>query len=116
MVEPCGRLKILDLSIGKTEVAPECDRKICDALDAEWLKVDERFAGPWGRARNKDALAGELEAQRTFLESATSEASGSREAAQAQQQQAQEAVRAVAGAEQQAEQNRRGAMQLMTSA
>jgi chromosome segregation protein len=52
-------------------------------------------------------LAGELEAQRSFLENATAEASGSQAAAQAQQQRAQEAVRAVAGAEQQAEQNRR---------
>ena len=61
-------------------------------------------------------VSGELEAQRSFLENATAEASGSREAAQAQQQRAQEAVRAVAGAEQQAEQHRRGAMQLMQRA
>jgi chromosome segregation protein len=61
-------------------------------------------------------LAGELEAQRSFLENATAEASGSQAAAQAQQQRAQEAVRAVAAAEQQAEQNRRGAMQLMQRA
>ncbi|HEY4381756.1 MAG TPA: chromosome segregation protein SMC [Acidobacteriaceae bacterium] len=62
------------------------------------------------------AMAGELEAQRSFLENATAEATGSREAAQAQQQRAQEAVRAVGAAEQQAEQNRRGAMQLMQRA
>ena len=61
-------------------------------------------------------LAGELEAQRSFLENATAEATGSRESAQAQQQRAQEAVRSVAAAEQQAEQNRRGAMQLMQRA
>ena len=61
-------------------------------------------------------VSGELEAQRSFLENATVEASGSRETALAQQQRAQEAVRAVAGAEQQAEQNRRGAMQLMQRA
>ena len=26
-----------------------------------WLKTDERFADPWGRARNKDALVDELD-------------------------------------------------------
>jgi chromosome segregation protein len=61
-------------------------------------------------------LAGELEAQRSFLESATAEATGSREAAVAQQQRAQEALRAVGAAEQQAEQSRRNAMQLMQRA
>jgi chromosome segregation protein len=61
-------------------------------------------------------LAGELEAQRHFLENATSEASGSRAAALAQQQRAQEAVRAVAAAEQQAEQNRRAAFQVLQRA
>ncbi len=35
--------------------------RMCDALDASWLKNDERFANPWGRARNKDELVGELE-------------------------------------------------------
>jgi chromosome segregation protein len=70
-----------------------------------------------GQAREQlQVLAGELEAQRSFLENATAEAAGSREAAQAQQQLAQEAVRAVAAAEQQAEQSRRGAMQLMQRA
>jgi crotonobetainyl-CoA:carnitine CoA-transferase CaiB-like acyl-CoA transferase len=34
---------------------------LCDALGAGWLKVDERFAEPFGRARNKDALVGELD-------------------------------------------------------
>ena len=61
-------------------------------------------------------LAGELEAQRSFLESATAEATDSREAAQAQQQQAQEAVRSVAEAEQQAEQNRRAGFQALQRA
>jgi crotonobetainyl-CoA:carnitine CoA-transferase CaiB-like acyl-CoA transferase len=31
------------------------------ALDAEWLGEDERFKEPFGRAKNKDALAAELE-------------------------------------------------------
>ncbi|MDP9051406.1 MAG: chromosome segregation protein SMC [Acidobacteriota bacterium] len=61
-------------------------------------------------------LAGELEAQRSFLENATVEATGSRDAAQAQQQRAQEAVRAVAAAEQQAEQNRRAGFQILQRA
>ena len=61
-------------------------------------------------------LAGELELQRSFLENATAEATGSREAAQAQQQRAQEAVRAVTGAEQQAEQNRRAGFQVLQRA
>jgi crotonobetainyl-CoA:carnitine CoA-transferase CaiB-like acyl-CoA transferase len=34
---------------------------LCDALDAEWLKTDPRFADPWGRAANKDALVEELD-------------------------------------------------------
>ena len=34
---------------------------LCDALGAGWLKADERFAEPFGRARNKDALVGELD-------------------------------------------------------
>ena len=62
------------------------------------------------------ALAGEMESQRSFLENATAEATNSREAAQAQQLRAQEAVRAVSWSEQEAEQNRRGAMQLMQRA
>ncbi len=33
---------------------------MCDAIDAAWLKTDERFADPWGRSRNKDALVAEL--------------------------------------------------------
>jgi chromosome segregation protein len=61
-------------------------------------------------------LAGELEAQRSFLENATAEALSSREAAQAQQQRAQEAVRAVATSEQQTEQNRRTGFQLLERA
>jgi crotonobetainyl-CoA:carnitine CoA-transferase CaiB-like acyl-CoA transferase len=32
------------------------------AIDAEWLGADERFAEPFGRARNKDALVEELAA------------------------------------------------------
>jgi len=35
--------------------------RMCDALDAAWLKTDARFASPWGRARNKDELVTELE-------------------------------------------------------
>jgi CoA:oxalate CoA-transferase len=35
--------------------------RMCDALDAGWLKTDERFANPWGRARNKDELVTELD-------------------------------------------------------
>jgi chromosome segregation protein len=62
------------------------------------------------------SLSGELEQHRSFLENATSESSGAREAAQRQQQQAQEAVRSVASAEQQAEQNRRASMQLLQRA
>ena len=34
--------------------------RLCDALDASWLKTDVRFADPWGRAKHKDALAEEL--------------------------------------------------------
>ncbi|HWZ52711.1 MAG TPA: chromosome segregation protein SMC [Granulicella sp.] len=61
-------------------------------------------------------LAGEQEQHRSFLESATSESSSSRDAAQAQQQEAQNAVRALALAEQQVEQNRRSSMQLLQRA
>lgn len=35
--------------------------RMCDALDAGWLKTDERFANPWGRAHNKDELVTELD-------------------------------------------------------
>ena len=58
-------------------------------------------------------LAAEQEQVRSFLDSATSEAAGSRAEAQAQQQAAQEAVRAVQAREQQAEASRRSGMQLM---
>ena len=58
-------------------------------------------------------LAGDLEQQRAFLESATAESTGSREAAQRQQAEAQTALRAVGAAEQQAEQHRRASMQLI---
>lgn len=34
---------------------------MCDALDESWLKTDERFANPFGRAKNKDALVAELD-------------------------------------------------------
>ena len=61
-------------------------------------------------------LAGDLEQQRAFLESATEESTSSREAAQQQQAEAQAALRAVSTAEQQAEQNRRSSMQLVSSA
>ncbi|SNS82068.1 condensin subunit Smc [Granulicella rosea] len=61
-------------------------------------------------------LAGETEQHRSFLESATSEAAGSRENAQRQQQEAQNAIRAVAASEQQAEQHRRTSMQLIQRA
>ena len=61
-------------------------------------------------------LSGELEQHRSFLENATSEAAGSREAAQQQQAQAQEAVRALSAAEQQTEQIRRTMMQLVDRA
>ncbi|MGP8260167.1 MAG: chromosome segregation protein SMC [Acidobacteriaceae bacterium] len=61
-------------------------------------------------------LAGELEAQRSFLENATAEATLSREDAQAQQQRALEAARAVAASEQQTEQNRRTVFQLLERA
>jgi crotonobetainyl-CoA:carnitine CoA-transferase CaiB-like acyl-CoA transferase len=35
--------------------------RLCDSLDSAWLKTDERFADPWGRSRNKDALVEELD-------------------------------------------------------
>ena len=62
------------------------------------------------------ALAGDLETQRSFVETATAESAGSRDHAQRQQQAAQEAVRALSLAEQAAEQNRRATMQLMERA
>ncbi len=70
-----------------------------------------------GQAREQlTGLAGELEQHRSFLETATSESAGSREAAQHQQAQAQEAIRALSAAEQQAEQIRRTTMQLVDRA
>ena len=61
-------------------------------------------------------LAGEAEQHRSFLENATSEADAARETAQRHQLEAQEAVRLVSSSEQQAEGNRRLAMQLMQRA
>ncbi len=61
-------------------------------------------------------LAGEQEQHRSFLETATAESTGSREAAQARQQAAQNAIRALAQAEQQVENSRRQSMQLMQRA
>jgi chromosome segregation protein len=61
-------------------------------------------------------LAAELEEHRSFLENATTEASGSRQTAQQQQAQAQEAIRALGAAEQQTEQTRRTMMQLVDRA
>ena len=58
-------------------------------------------------------LDGEQEQVRSFLESATAEAAGSRAAAEQQQQQAQNAVRAVQAKEQQAELTRRSGIQMM---
>jgi crotonobetainyl-CoA:carnitine CoA-transferase CaiB-like acyl-CoA transferase len=40
---------------------PKFWERMCDALDAAWLKTDPRFADPWGRAKNKDALVEELD-------------------------------------------------------
>jgi chromosome segregation protein len=62
------------------------------------------------------SLAAELEQQRCFLENATTEATNSRDNAQAHQLKAQEAVRSVSAAEQATEQDRRAAMQLMQRA
>ena len=61
-------------------------------------------------------LAGEQEQHRSFLETATTESTGSRQTAQAQQQAAQNAIRALAQAEQQVENNRRNGMQLLQRA
>ena len=35
--------------------------KLCEALGHTELRTDERFASPWGRAKNKDALVAELD-------------------------------------------------------
>ncbi len=35
--------------------------KMCDAIGAPALRTDERFATPWGRAANKEALVAELD-------------------------------------------------------
>lgn len=35
--------------------------RMCDAIEAAGLKSDERFASPWGRAKNKDELVDELD-------------------------------------------------------
>jgi chromosome segregation protein len=58
-------------------------------------------------------LAGDLEQHKAFAETASSESGDSRAEAQRQQQLAQEGVRALASAEQQAEQLRRQIMQLV---
>ncbi|HEY4008812.1 MAG TPA: chromosome segregation protein SMC, partial [Acidobacteriaceae bacterium] len=63
-----------------------------------------------------ETLAFEREQHRSFLENATAEASGSREAAQAKQAQAHEATRNVLTAEATAENQRRSAMQSMQRA
>jgi crotonobetainyl-CoA:carnitine CoA-transferase CaiB-like acyl-CoA transferase len=34
---------------------------MCGGLGEAWLTTDERFASPWGRAKNKDALVAELD-------------------------------------------------------
>ena len=61
-------------------------------------------------------LAGEQEQHRSFLETATTEAAGSRETAQAQQEAAQAAIRTLARAEQQVENDRRNGMSLLQRA
>ncbi len=61
-------------------------------------------------------LAGEAEQHRSFLENATTEANAARETANRHQTDAQDAARSLTAAEQQAESNRRGAMQLMQRA
>ncbi len=63
-----------------------------------------------------EALAGEREQHRSFLESATTESSSARDAANAQQAQAHEATRNVLAAEALAENQRRTAMQTMQRA
>ncbi len=70
-----------------------------------------------GQAREALAnLAGEREQHRSFLETATSEATAHKATAQAQQQRAHEAMRSVLGAEAQAEQGRRNAVNAMQRA
>ena len=61
-------------------------------------------------------LVGELETQRSFVETVTVETAAARETAEARRGEAIEAVRTVSAAEQQAEQDRRAAMQLMQRA
>ena len=34
--------------------------RMCDAIGESWLRTDARFADPWGRAENKDALVAKL--------------------------------------------------------
>jgi chromosome segregation protein len=63
-----------------------------------------------------ETLAFEREQHRSFLENATAESNGSREAAQAKQAQAHEATRNVLAAEATAENQRRAAMQSMQRA
>ena len=62
------------------------------------------------------ALAGDQESQRAFLDSATSEATGSRDETHRRQQAAQDAVRSVQQREHQAEISRRNSMQLIQRA
>lgn len=35
--------------------------RMCDAIEAPWLRTDERFAEPFGRAKHKDELVEELD-------------------------------------------------------
>ena len=63
-----------------------------------------------------EALAGEREQHRSFLENATEESTSSREAANAQQAQAHEATRSVLAAEALTENQRRSGMQIMQRA
>jgi chromosome segregation protein len=63
-----------------------------------------------------EALAGEREQHRSFLENATDESTSSREAANAQQAQAHEATRSVLAAEALTENQRRSGMQIMQRA
>ncbi|MGB7190768.1 MAG: AAA family ATPase, partial [Acidobacteriaceae bacterium] len=64
--------------------------------------------------QNLSALTAERESQKSFLETAASEAASFREQAQSRQTQAREAVAAVSAAEQRAEASRRQAMQLLS--
>ena len=81
-----------------TDRVAELTARIAAGGDGAWSRRGSSFAC-WRVSWRRSGV---------FWRSATAEATGSREAAQAQQQRAQEAVRAVAAAEQQAEQNRRG--------